>query len=95
MGIAVRCVTACVVVLVIVTLWQSCHQQEEGGQHRLMGDAGLLRPRAANTLVIYVFSATDPEYAGNMHHFVRHGMAEGDGCEYVIVVQNPDGLPQV
>ena len=40
-----------------------------------------------STLVIYVFSKTDPEYERNLQFFVQHGMWEGDGCEYVIIVQ--------
>lgn len=40
-----------------------------------------------NTLVLYTYSNTDSEYERNMHFFVQHGMAEEDGCEYVIIVQ--------
>ena len=40
-----------------------------------------------NTLVIYIFSNTDPEYERNLQFFTQHGMWEGDGCQYVIVVQ--------
>jgi hypothetical protein len=43
--------------------------------------------RSPETLVIYVYSASDTEYARNLHFFVRNGMWEGDGCDYVIVVQ--------
>ena len=41
----------------------------------------------ADTLVIYVYSKTDPEYERNLQFFVEHGMWEGDGCEYLIIVQ--------
>ena len=41
----------------------------------------------ANTLVFYIFSNTDPEYERNLQFFTQHGMWEGDGCQYVIVVQ--------
>ena len=41
----------------------------------------------ASTLVIYVFSKTDLEYERNLQYFVQHGMWEGDGCDYVIIVQ--------
>lgn len=41
----------------------------------------------ADTLVIYVYSKTDPEYERNLEFFVEHGMWEGDGCDYLIVVQ--------
>ena len=46
-----------------------------------------LSPDHPETLVLYTYSNSDPEYERNMHFFVRHGMAEGDGCEYVITVQ--------
>lgn len=41
----------------------------------------------ADTLVIYVYSDTDPEYRGNLEFFVRHGMWERDGCDYLIIIQ--------
>ena len=44
-------------------------------------------PTAADTLVIYVYSNTDLEYERNLRYFVQHGMWEGDGCEYLIIVQ--------
>lgn len=40
-----------------------------------------------DTLVMYIFSPTDPEYERNMRYFVRHGISENDPCHYVIVVQ--------
>lgn len=36
---------------------------------------------------MYIYSKTDSEYENNMHYFIKHGMREGDGCDYVIVVQ--------
>jgi hypothetical protein len=47
----------------------------------------------ADTLVIYVYSKTDPEYERNLHFFVNHGMWEGDGCEYLIIVQQVWSCP--
>ena len=41
----------------------------------------------ADRLVMYVFSDSDPEYMRNLEFFVAYGMAEGDGCDYVVVVQ--------
>lgn len=41
----------------------------------------------ADTLVIYVFSNTDPEYINNLRFFTQFGIQQGDGCDYVIVVQ--------
>ena len=40
-----------------------------------------------HTLVMYIFSDSDPEAINNLRYFVRHAVREGDGCEYVIVVQ--------
>lgn len=48
-------------------------------------------PEAASvdvdTLVIYVFSPTDPEYERNMRFFIEHGMSANDPCHYAIIVQ--------
>lgn len=41
----------------------------------------------APTLLVYVFSNTDPHYLGNLRFFVEHGMAADDGVTYLIVVQ--------
>ena len=41
----------------------------------------------ADTLVLYVFSNTDKEYLQNLQFFLRHGVKEDDGCDYVIVIQ--------
>ena len=53
-----------------------------------------------DTLVMYIFSPTDPEYERNMQYFVQHGMSEKDPCHYVVVVQQIEGkalpsLPQL
>ena len=42
---------------------------------------------ARDTLVVYTYSKTDVEYERNLAFFVDHGMWEGDGCDYLIVVQ--------
>ena len=49
--------------------------------------AGSGARQPAETLVLYVYSNSDPEYERNLRFFVEHGMREGDGCHYVIVVQ--------
>ena len=41
----------------------------------------------AETLVMYSHANKDTEFDGNMRFFVRFGMWEGDGCDYVIIVQ--------
>ena len=42
---------------------------------------------ATDTLVVYIFSNTDPEYIENLRFFAQFGMQQGDGCDYVVVVQ--------
>lgn len=43
------------------------------------------------TLVTYIFSDTDPEYAENLRFFLRQGIGkEDDGCDYKIVMQVSD-----
>ena len=39
------------------------------------------------TLVVYVFSATDPEYINNLNFFIHWGIHDGDGADYVVVLQ--------
>ena len=46
----------------------------------------------AHTLVIYVFSKTDTEYENNMRFFLRWGVSEGDGCDYIFIIQTGEGL---
>ena len=46
----------------------------------------------APTLLVYVFSNTDPEYLGNLRFFVQFGMAPDDGVEYLVVVQDQEGV---
>lgn len=46
-----------------------------------------------HTLVLYIFSNTDKEYINNLRYFVRNGMWEGDGCEYIVVVNSDDDAP--
>ena len=50
-------------------------------------DGGVIPKLRPSTLVIYVFSKTDLEYERNLQFFVQHGMWEGDGCDYAIIVQ--------
>ncbi|KAI8114536.1 hypothetical protein M9434_002658 [Picochlorum sp. BPE23] len=44
----------------------------------------------APTLVIYVFSDSDPEYERNLSYFVKEGIKENDNCDYIIVIQVSD-----
>lgn len=71
-------------------------RQASGGSSFLnrLGGRSAVEGSQPDTLVVYVFSATDPEYIRNLQHFARHGIREGDGCEYVIIVQTTDGEPK-
>ena len=40
-----------------------------------------------DTLVVYIFSNTDPEYLYNLKFFLKFGVREEDGADYVIVLQ--------
>ena len=53
-------------------------------EHMEANVVALSRP---TTLVMYVYSKTDPEYERNLLYFIEHGMWERDGCDYVIIVQ--------
>ncbi|KAK9816513.1 hypothetical protein WJX72_001363 [[Myrmecia] bisecta] len=48
---------------------------------------------AASTLIIYVYSNSDPEYSRNLHFFIKNGMRDGDGCEYLVIVQQDPAQP--
>lgn len=50
------------------------------------------RRQSSSTLVIYVFSGTDPEYEANLNFFLREGIQEGDGVTYIIAIQHGEGL---
>ena len=39
-----------------------------------------------NTLVLYTFAASDPEYRANFEYFLRYGMG-GDNVYYVVILQ--------
>lgn len=48
--------------------------------------------KTAETLVIYVFSNTDVEYANNLRFFLQFGVAADDGCDYIVIIQTGEGL---
>ena len=52
---------------------------------------GVSLATAADTLVMYTYSNSDPEYERNLRFFVKYGMSEGDGCDYVVIVQEACG----
>lgn len=60
-----------------------------GAPQGLPAAAALPPPQPRDTLVLYVFAATDPEYINNLRFFVDVAIDADDRCEYVIVVQDP------
>lgn len=46
------------------------------------------RGASRDTLVLYVFSSTDPEAIHNLKYFVREAVRPGDGCDYVFIMQS-------
>ena len=64
--------------------WCSCDIPQQGTVARQTGSVSSGDPE---TLVLYTYSNSDMEYERNFHYFVQHGMAEGDGCDYIIIVQ--------
>lgn len=60
---------------------------EDLRQSSAVRQLGLLSSGHPETLVLYTYSNSDPEYERNLHFFVQYGMAEGDGCDYLMVVQ--------
>ncbi|KAK9808001.1 hypothetical protein WJX73_002333 [Symbiochloris irregularis] len=46
------------------------------------------------TLVVYVYSGSDPEYEDNLRFFLRTAVKEDDGCDYVIVIQTGANLTE-
>jgi hypothetical protein len=46
-----------------------------------------------DTLVVYIFSNTDPESFNNLKYFLRWGLRENDGAYYIIVVQESGKTP--
>ena len=45
---------------------------------------------SVDTLVTYIFSATDLEYINNLNFFLKFGIREGDGADYVIILQQDE-----
>ena len=54
-----------------------------------------MRPPQPRTIVVYIYSNTDPEYERNLRFFVEHGVRAGSECHYVIVVQQARGYCRV
>lgn len=43
--------------------------------------------KPTDTLVVYVYSNTDPEYQANLKYFLKTGVRADDGCDYVVIIQ--------
>lgn len=43
--------------------------------------------KSTDTLVLYVFSNTDTEYEANLRFFLKYGVQQDDGCDYLIILQ--------
>ena len=75
-----RVITVCLCLALIFHLATRTYFYGDGTRHK------------ADTLVIYVFSNTDIEYASNLRFFMRFGIEEGDGCDYIFIIQTGEGL---
>lgn len=75
-----------------------------GDEYRLSGGLGAMQAgtgatlqeagaaaAAPHTLVLYIFSNTDPQYYGNLVYFVKHGLPGCHACEYIIVINQDAG----
>lgn len=54
--------------------------------HLFWGRSAVL-PLQKSTLVLYVFSYTDPEFLNNLRYFIKQAINPNDHCDYVISVQ--------
>ena len=52
-----------------------------------------VEPAWPETVVVYIFSHSDPEYFNNLKFFLKWGVREGDGAYYIIVVQEGGRSP--
>ena len=57
----------------------------------LMLEAAAGEDAGPQTLVLYIFSNTDPQYYGNLLFFIKHGMPGCNACEYIIVINQDPG----
>lgn len=48
--------------------------------------------KPTDTLVVYVYSNTDPEYQANLKYFLKTGVRADDGCDYVVIIQEGEGV---
>jgi hypothetical protein len=91
-----RCSIGSLVLLAVLAMYyifgplgvpSGMQRRGQSGRRNMARDGTLI----TDTLVIYIFSNTDPEYLDNLRFFVHFGVADGDGCDYIIVVQEEPG----
>lgn len=58
--------------------------------HKTSSGRGTLADVHEKTLVVYLYSRTDPVYQNNIKYFISHGMSANDGCDYIVVLQGAD-----
>ena len=90
-GGALAAAFAVFVVFSLGRLWQaSSGASGSGGAKTPQERAWAFRGGSVDTLVVYIFSATDLEYINNLNFFLKFGIREGDGAEYVIILQQDE-----
>ena len=90
-GGALATAFAVFVVFSLGRFWQASSGASGGsGAKTAKERAWAFRGGSVDTLVTYIFSATDLEYINNLNFFLRYGIREGDGADYVIILQQDD-----
>lgn len=51
---------------------------------------GTLAATKERSLVVYIYDRSDPVFTNNLNYFIRRGIAGGESCDYVFIVQNAE-----
>ena len=87
-GATVAAITVALIFIAIGRTWEASRQRADRLYHRSAVERSwAFQGGAVDTLVVYIFSDTDPTYAGNLKFFLRWGVRENDGAKYIIVLQ--------
>mmetsp|Transcript_12697 Transcript_12697/g.38289 ORF Transcript_12697/g.38289 Transcript_12697/m.38289 type:complete len:419 (-) Transcript_12697:2891-4147(-) len=78
--------------LLILTFIAGTRFSAPPDRHAAKGVATYGGTAKPQTLVVYIFSKTDTEYESNLMFFLKHGVAENDGCYYVFIMQTIEGV---
>ena len=90
-GGALATAFAVFVVFSLGRFWQASSGASGGsGAKTAKERAWAFRGGSVDTLVTYIFSATDLEYINNLNFFLKYGIREGDGADYVIILQQDE-----